>query len=513
MRLRLGLVVVLACAVAGADWAEAQKRFRSTYRNRDASPEQRRAALRALGETDLPEAAALLVDIWVRREKEARAIEARLAKPRGRLEAAHRDLRAGKGRVGALEERIGKPEAEIASLDARLGIVELEQAVILEALDGMRAPAVIAWLASSGMRKAESPLLLEVMARKVAGAYAGGAEQLASMLSRLRRAEQLVPILFALSGHGTGSAPAVPDAIRLLGHADPGVRMAAAYLLAAAARPEGVEPLVSRLQAEEHRSRPQRELAQALAILTGDAIGPYPKLWARWWEDHGAEVLEGKRELGKGNPSRAGKSDQGHFYGIPQKERRIIYVLDRSGSMEVSMQNPRWVDGQAVPARDDEDSRFDAAVRELLNATRRLQRGARFQVIVYSSGVEPLHTDLVEATQDEHARLENSLAHLGPEGSTNTYGALEAAFRMANVLPGQRGGAKADAIYFVSDGAPTDANGRNEDPSRVLFAVRRWNATRRVAVHTIGIGRQHSRAFMESLARQNGGEYHAILPK
>ena len=58
---------------------------------------------------------------------------------------------------------------------------------------------------------------------------------------------------------------------------------------------------------------------------------------------------------------------------------------------------------------------------------------------------------------------------------------------------------KADAIYLLTDGAPTDAKGRIEDPERTLEAAREWNALRRVAIHTIGIGAEHNSAFLRQL--------------
>jgi hypothetical protein len=68
-------------------------------------------------------------------------------------------------------------------------------------------------------------------------------------------------------------------------------------------------------------------------------------------------------------------------------------------------------------------------------------------------------------------------------------------------------------IYLVSDGAPTNSKGQAEDPQRTLQAVRQWNAMKRIAIHTIGIGKEHSESFMRTLAEENGGDYRAVVPK
>ena len=86
--------------------------------------------------------------------------------------------------------------------------------------------------------------------------------------------------------------------------------------------------------------------------------------------------------------------------------------------------------------------------------------------------------------------------------------------RMANVHPeSPKGPPKADVIFLISDGSPTDSKGNVEDPERTLNAVRNWNALQRVAIHTIGIGRQHNVDFMRRLAEENGGDYYAVKPK
>ena len=139
-----------------------------------------------------------------------------------------------------------------------------------------------------------------------------------------------------------------------------------------------------------------------------------------------------------------------------------------------------------------------------------------FAVFVYASKVRALHEKMMPATKENLAKLEQEFVHVGPEGSTNIYESLEEALRFAGVHSGGTTGRVkqvADAIYLISDGAPTDAKGKSEDPNRTLVAVREWNALKRIAIHTIGIGKQHSRPFLEQLARENGGQYHAVGKK
>jgi len=323
-----------------------------------------------------------------------------------------------------------------------------------------------------------------------------------------------VPLLQALARHGKNDSTALNEVVLgFLDHKDWAVRVAAAYALATMADPSGVEPIIVALKKAPNRSREQHQLAAALSRYTGQSLGPYPDLWEKWWAAEKNNVLSGRMPLGKGNVADGAKSDQGRFYGIPQTAERIIYIVDISGSMEVSMVDPQWIDGEPVPARNDEDSRYDAALRELLRATRKLRPRSTFAVFVYSSKARGLHEKMTHATKDNLAKLEQEFVHMGPEGSTNIYEALEEALRFAGIYSAGTTGKRkqvADAIYLLSDGAPTDAKGKAEDPSRVLVAVREWNALQRIAIHTIGIGKQHSAAFLKQLAEDNGGQYYGV---
>ena len=101
-----------------------------------------------------------------------------------------------------------------------------------------------------------------------------------------------------------------------------------------------------------------------------------------------------------------------------------------------------------------------------------------------------------------------------PARLPSRYAALDRALRLAGVHAQQTATKQvADAIYLLSDGSPTDSKGKTEDPERTLLAVRQWNGLGKVAIHTIGIGRQHNRAFLEALAEQNGGRYYPVGTK
>ena len=421
-------------------------------------------------------------------------------------------------RRGDNDSAVAALRAKVAVLDAQVRDVELELAALVAGLESMNSPGAIEWMAADGLRLAKSAVLREMFARKAAATPDGRAALLVRVAGA-RQAIELIPLLRALrASKDLDPGPHLPALIKLLNHKDWGVRVAAGHVLATAARVEAIAPLIRALARQAKRSRAQRELTEALEALTGQTLGPFPNAWKKWWRDNEQAILDGKVDLELRRQKRTARAerklDQGHIYGIPQQDDRIIYVLDRSGSMEVSMKRPRFLDGGAIPADDDEDSRFEAASRELVSAIRRLRKSSKFAVVLYSDDVVPMHEDLTEATKEASAEVKRQLERMGPDGRTNIYAAIDYALRLANAHPdASRGAAHADAIFLISDGSPTDASGKPEDPERTLQAVREWNALQRVAIHTIGIGRSHNSAFLKALAEQNGGEYYAVMPK
>ncbi|MGQ0612186.1 MAG: vWA domain-containing protein [Planctomycetaceae bacterium] len=508
----VALLFSVAAFAGPGDDAAARARFLAAFRG-DADPAARLEAIGELARSDSPQAAQTLLETWDDLEKEA-------LKRRKELHAVLLKLRTLEGdrlRTGvypSTPERteLVKREAELSGAQMQ---TDAEQGAVLAGIRALRSTEALAWLADEGIAKVTSPLLLHEISLHLVSSQDTGISALIVALERARRPEQLVPLLTALERRGREAGPsAVPTLLRLLPHGDWVVRAAVARAMAALALPECVGPLVEAVQKEKRDTRGLQEFIGALQILTGQPIGPFPDIWARWYADRRDDVLNGRIPLGRGKAGSDEAGPGGRFYGIPQDSLRIVYVLDISGSMEVSFTNPKWVDNLPVPPKADEESRFSAARSELLRATKSLRSGTHYAVLLFSDHVFPLHDDLVPVSEKAHARLTEDLSASQPGGNTNIRAAMEAAVRLSGVHPDEPAkDARADAIFLVSDGGPTDALGNREDPEWTLQAVRNWNALRRVTVHTIGIGREHGAGFLRALAEQNGGRYLAVVPE
>lgn len=128
-----------------------------------------------------------------------------------------------------------------------------------------------------------------------------------------------------------------------------------------------------------------------------------------------------------GGPRRgAGKpyqpSPPGQFFGLKAEGRRIVFVVDKSGSMALR--------------------RFEIATRELVNAVRGLEKGQHFQVILFDElSLAMPGAPMKPVSPDSLRRLRDWLAHITPDGGTDPTAAIQDAMR-----------GTPDCIFFLSDG-------------------------------------------------------------
>lgn len=180
----------------------------------------------------------------------------------------------------------------------------------------------------------------------------------------------------------------------------------------------------------------------------------------------------GSRDLGK--PS---------FFGLQSTGQRVVYVIDRSGSMET-------------------DDSLDIAKSELLASLETLPRGSRFQIIVYNESPKLLELgvrDLAIPRKDALRQVATQLNAIDPKGGTNHLDAL----RKAVLL-------KPEIVYWLTDAddlSPTlaasiiqlFAKHRGQQPTLQIVQFRPDTSTK----STLAV----------SISETTGGSTRAIDPK
>ncbi len=150
--------------------------------------------------------------------------------------------------------------------------------------------------------------------------------------------------------------------------------------------------------------------------------------------------------------------------------RRIVYVVDRSGSMADT---------------------FALVRSELLESVNRLRRSQKFHVVFFNEGkpVENPPRRLVSAipSQKEGLRAFLESGEVVPGGGTDPIPAMRRAF---DVEP--------DLIFFLTDG---------DFSPQLLVKLEEWNADRDVRIFTIAYFSREGAELLEKIAREHRGEF------
>jgi hypothetical protein len=333
---------------------------------------------------------------------------------------------------------------------------------------------------------------------------------------------------------GMKSELVVPKAITALNDPTWQVRASAIKALTLVRHKDAVEPLIQRLIKEDGRLVP--DIAEALANLTGQEIGPKPDEWLKWWGQQdkttyiiptpeGIAFLRGKKSLksGQGQGWEFVKSGVATNYnGIQTASRQMIFVIDCSGSMEALVTEKERFEAGNYPGF----SRMAICKTELARTIERLDANVRFNIIWFATDVgmwkkslQPANILNKSAAKDWVMRLEpiggsskEDLASVGlagaanlDKGKTNTFGAIKTALGVNDLrTQDQNYKVEADTVFFLSDGRPTA--GEYVDADDILREIKAINELRKVVLHTIAIG-EFQKEFMKRLADQNGGVF------
>jgi hypothetical protein len=179
----------------------------------------------------------------------------------------------------------------------------------------------------------------------------------------------------------------------------------------------------------------------------------------------GGQAGDGLDEtLGRGLPDAKSRT----FFGIRMPAKRIVYIVDRSGSTTDSMMYVKW---------------------ELRRSVRALSPDDQFNVIFYSSGpaVPMPGGKMVPATEQNKMIAVDFIDSIVPTGQTDPAEALTMAFAE-----------KPQAIYLLTDG---------HFDAKIPDLIAKLNAKKEVNVHTICFLYSTGEPQLQQIAKDNGGTY------
>jgi len=271
--------------------------------------------------------------------------------------------------------------------------------------------------------------------------------------------------------------------------------------------PRCVKPLIDRLKGAEGLL--QEEIERTLHYFTGQSFDGDFGVWSTWWEKEGDSWFktdDGERYPTNPDSKKVEKGGTTTFYGVETRSKRIVFVLDRSGSMRAGMNAEGG--GQPPPREStDEKSKMQLAREQLKWSIETLPKGVHFNVIFYCTDVQVWKEppEMVPATKENKQAAVDWFMEIPADGYTRTFDALAKALDYAG---GKNG---ADTIFLLSDGSPTAVDAGEPLEGEALeaeyAAFLEKNRIYKCVVHTIGVGRAQNRPLMMRIARDTGGTY------
>jgi von Willebrand factor type A domain len=274
-----------------------------------------------------------------------------------------------------------------------------------------------------------------------------------------------------------GADAGVETAQQSLGHKSWELRSLAYRYLTRCRDATSIPLLIARYEREEGRLA--AELDQALFVHTGTRCWKRVE-WERWWGKHKVGfALPHPDSVQGGGSSSGGKTIS--YHDIPVVSSRMCFLVDRSGSMSAPI------------GTDKKFNRLAAAKQQLTRVVEALPATTWVNLIDYETGVHPLWEEVRKLDVEARKDLLDRVSQLQLAGGTNIFEALEVAFKDGKV----------DTVYLLTDGQPS--SGRLTDPEDIIDEVRRWNRTKQVVIHCIGLGIDSD--LLKRLAAMTGGSY------
>jgi len=233
------------------------------------------------------------------------------------------------------------------------------------------------------------------------------------------------------------------------------------------------------------------ELQSALRARSGRQFGMEAEDWRKWW----ALVRSG--EVRGVNPSSQGgfqESTRPSFFGIRPMSDRVVFVLDRSGSMSEPF------GAATMGIGDREHRRWDEAAKQLLAFVQAMGPKAKFNVLQFHDYAEAWRDQLLPATPENLRSIKEWLDYQRPAGGTELRSGVERAMQIKS--DGQIDFTKleADTVIVLCDGETSEGSGW------VDAFLERFNSQARIVFHGVQVGSRGDDT-LQKLARGSHGDF------
>ncbi len=229
------------------------------------------------------------------------------------------------------------------------------------------------------------------------------------------------------------------------------------------------------------------QVLNSLERLTGKSDFQGVDDWSKWWNSNRDSVKLSRTALSQLRKKREEKviektvtetGQDNYFFGLKLKGEKILFVLDRSGSMS----------GKPLTRLKE----------ELMSFIEQMPEKNQYGIIFFSSNnTKHPRTGLSKATQSANRKTKKFVDRITATGSTALASAMELAFKTPVAKDG------VDTIYLLSDGEP------NTIPEQIRQIIIHLNRDYNVTIHTLSLGRTSK--FLQNVANDHNGHYAEIV--
>lgn len=249
---------------------------------------------------------------------------------------------------------------------------------------------------------------------------------------------------------------------------------------------DGLERWSELRKVDAGRLRLEGDLVTELRRRSGRNIGLHVVRWRSWWTSHQA------RRTRDGGVVEAEELTHAEFFGLRPVTDRVVFVLDRSGSMDFAFSGG-------------DRTRYEEAIAQLMGLLRGLGEGTRFRVILFSGETLVWSHRLKPASKANLSAVEAWIRSRKPRGNTRLRPGVEEAMRLDHRGRVDLKRLEADTVIVVCDGQTQDG------PSWVGPLLETAGEEACLTFHGVQIGNTGD-GTLERLAEGSGGEFVLVAP-
>jgi hypothetical protein len=229
------------------------------------------------------------------------------------------------------------------------------------------------------------------------------------------------------------------------------------------------------------------QVVQQLMLASGKDFADDKTKWREWWSGakagyRGPPADVDLKSLQERAEAPSWERPIPKFFGVPLFAKRVVFVIDRSRSMESTL---------------DGETRLVKAQAELTNAITAMASDVQFNIVAFDDQVLFWQPALVTATIEGKSLAIQYVNSMFSGNKTASYDGLS---RGLSFDP------NTELIVFLSDGKPTV--GQIVETNAIVRQITLENTFIRASIETLGIDTEGAaELFMYDLAKNNFGNY------